>query len=324
MKDPDVTLLFLNAGRRVELIRCFRDALKRLSIQGRLLASDIQNLAPALYEADSRFLLPRSRDPEFIPQLIDLCHKEKVTLVIPLIDPDLPVLARNRAVLDANGIRVLVSEAQAIDICRDKTRTCKFLKAHGFPAPAVFTLEQARTQDYPLFIKPRDGSSAIHTFKVHGPEELEFFARYVPNPIIQEFMDGVEATVDVFLARPGEPLMAIPRRRLKVRSGEVSVGSVERNPDLERLCLDVARALNLVGCVNVQVFVTTQGALVTEINPRFGGGAPLSIHAGAPLTDWTLQMALNRPLSPVPASLADGLTLMRFDDGFYVPKSDLL
>ena len=295
---PDITLLFLNAGRRNELIRCFRRALTALRLDGRLLATDIHGLAPALYEADAHFLLPRSRESAFPRALARLCRRERVSLIIPLIDPDMPVLARLHAALAAAGTCVLLSPASAIDICRDKVKTAAFLRAHGFPTPATLTPAQARRHGFPLFIKPRDGSASINAFKIHTATELAFFMRYVPAPVIQPFVEGLEVTTDVFSAYTGTPLFAVPRRRLRTRGGEVSVGRIERHPALEALCLRVAAALGATGPINIQAFVTPAGPLITEINPRFGGGCPLSIRAGAPLARWTIQQTLGRHLTP--------------------------
>lgn len=319
----DLTLLFLNAGRRNELIRTFRDALTALNVKGRIIASDINGLAPALYEADDRFLLPRSRDDGFVAQISELCRRERVSLIIPLIDPDLPILARNRQAIEACGTRILVSDINAIEICRDKFKTHEFLQTHGFPSPAVYGLDQAREHGFPLFIKPKDGSASQHTYKVQNRDDLEWLVRHVPDPIIQQFVEGDEITTDVFSSFAGEPIAAIPRKRLKVRSGEVSVGQVVRHAELESLCMKVARTLGTTGPINIQAFVSTRGIFINEINPRFGGGCPLSIKAGAPLPRWTLEMLLNRPLTP-PGAITEGLTVMRFDDALYVPSNTLL
>lgn len=319
----EITLLFLNAGRRVELIRAFRTAFDDLGIEGKIVTTDINGLAPALYLGDSRYITPRSREPGFLERLCDICRSEKVTLVIPLIDPDLPVLAQNRQAIEVTGTRVLVSDQQVIEICRDKERTYHFLKEKGFPTPGVFSLEDAHQHAFPLFMKPRDGSASLNAFKVNNHDELEFFARYIQGALIQEFIEGVETTTDVFSDWSCEPVVAVPRRRLKVRSGEVSVGRVERNPGLESLCKSLARCLGAVGPINIQTIQSNQTVYVTEINPRFGGGCQLSIAAGAPFAQWAIMMALGRSLPANLPSLKDGLTLMRFDDSFFYPLEQI-
>lgn len=325
MKQKTTTLLFLNAGRRVELIRSFRAAFEKMGMEGCIVTTDINGLAPALYLGDVHCLLPRARDPGFLGRLCDLCLREHVDLIIPLIDPDLDVLARNREAIQNVGTRLLLSNTRAIEICQDKEKTYDFLKRNGFSTPEVYrNLDEAIQHGFPLFIKPADGSASTNTFQATTLDELRFFAGYVENPLIQEFIDGEEITVDVFSDWSGEPLLAVPRRRLKVRAGEVLVGRIERDPELEQQCMKLAEQLETVGPVNVQVIQSVSRYYFIEMNPRFGGGYPLSIAAGAPIAEWTIQMALQCPIPRRTVELQDELTMMRFDDSFFRLPGDLL
>ena len=318
-----VTVLFLNAGRRIELIRSFRRAFQDLGLDGRIVTTDINGLAPALYVGDAHYLLPTSRDPAFLGRFQDLCRREEVGLIVPLIDPDLPVLTKNVEAIESTGARVLLSGQRVIDTCRDKKKTYGFLKENGFSTPRIFDEEQAHKHGFPLFIKPRDGSASVNAFKVNNSEELRFFARYVPNAVIQEFTDGDELTTDVFSDWAGEPIAAVPRRRLKVRAGEVSVGRVERSPELEQLCKKAAKRLGTVGPINIQAIQSRDSTRIIEINPRFGGGSPLSIAAGMPMAQWAISMALQNPISAEPPVISDRLTMMRFDDSFFYSPEEL-
>jgi carbamoyl-phosphate synthase large subunit len=208
---------------------------------------------------------------------------------------------------------------RAIEICCDKRETSRFLKTSGFLTPQTLSLEDARRHGFPLFIKPWGGSASIDAHRIDNPDELEFFARHVEESMIQEFIEGKEITTDVFSDWSGEPLVAVPRRRLWVRAGEVSVGRVERNPELESICMSVAKLLATIGPVNIQAIQTREAIYITEINPRFGGGCMLSVAAGAPFAEWTIQMALRHALGGNPPEVRDGITLMRFDDSFYCP-----
>lgn len=318
-----LAILFLNAGRRVELIRTFRTAFDVLGVKGRIVTTDIQELAPALHESDVSCLLPHSSDPQFVDRLSDLCLREQVKLIIPLIDPDLAVLANHKGQIEAAGARVLVSPPDTVAMCGDKLRTAAFLTEHGIPAPKILSLDQARAYPDALILKPRHGSASDNVMKVVTSEALEYFFRALPDPLIQEFVAGDEYTVDVFSDSTGEPLIAVPRRRLKVRSGEVSISRVHCDDDLEHLAMHVTRTLGTIGPANVQIIRSTRGDKVIEINPRFGGGCPLSIAAGAPFADWTLRMALGLPLQPPPTRLRDRYTMMRFDQSLFLDSESV-
>lgn len=320
-----LTVLLLNAGRRVELIRHLRAAFDELGIAGRIVTTDINPLNPAWYLGDARYLLPRSEDSEahFLDCLLQVCAQEHVQLILPLIDIDLPVMARHRAALAERGFRTLVSGIKTIETSNDKQRTYEFVREHGWDAPEIIDLDSARRRPLPLFIKPRFGSGAAHSHKIGSLEELEFYARSVPDGLIQEFISGFEFTTDVFSNWEGQPLVAVPRRRLKVKSGEVSIGRVERDPELEKLCKDIAEALCSIGPMNIQVIRSNGRYYVTDVNARFGGGVPLSIKAGAPMLRWVVQMGLGQPISSENLVLDDGLTMMRFDDSIFFKPVEL-
>jgi carbamoyl-phosphate synthase large subunit len=319
----ELTILFLNAGRRVELIRAFRSAFLEAGIRGRIVCTDIQRFAPAIYLGDSHFILPRSDQPEFAQALTDVCRRESVGLIVPLIDPDLLVLARQGPQLRDSGTLALVSPPGVIKICRDKTRSSRFFQENDLPTPRILTLAEAKQWSFPLFLKPKAGSASQNTFRIENIAQLEFFAHYVPDPLIQEFATGDEYTVDVFSDWSGRPLQAVPRRRLRVRAGEVSVGRVERNTQVEDLCIRAAKKLGTLGPINIQAIVGDGSIQLTEINPRFGGGVPLSIAAGAPFPYWVILMALQRPIPSTSVSLREGLTMLRYDDSMMVPQEHL-
>lgn len=321
---PSVSLVFLNVGRRVELIRGFREAFNQLNIEGRIIGTDIDPWAPGLYEVDEAVLLPRSSDEAFVGMLAKLCSKLDVKLIIPLIDPDLRPLVTNRDILEQNGTRVLLSPSYAVEICRDKRKLYAFLTNDGFRVPRVFNIGEVRDHPFPLFVKPWDGSASLSAFKVANSDELRFFSRYVPNAIIQEFIDGDEITVDVFSDWSGRPLLASPRKRIKVRAGEVSVGCMERDRSVEELALAVAERLKTVGPVNVQILRGREGLYVSEVNPRFGGGVPLSIAAGAPFPEWTISLALGQSIQPHPIRLQDRLSMLRFDQSRFLPMQAII
>ena len=318
-----VTILFLNAGRRVELLRAFRAALDACHPAGRLLTTDINPLAPALYLGDTHFRLPRSRDVGFREAFTTLLRHEHVDLVIPLIDPDLLVLAQRRAELEATGARLLLSPHAAIASCSDKLRTADTLRELGYRMPAILSPDHVGASDFPVFIKPRDGSGSAGAVKVSTPDEFAYHLRTVPNALVQQYIAGEEYTVDVFSDWDARPLVAVPRHRLRTRAGEVLVGRVTRDAAMETLCREIARRLGTVGPINIQLIRAEDGLYVIEINPRFGGGCPLSIAAGAPMPAWAVAMAQQRPLSAEGLTIQDGLTMLRYDEALYLPAAEL-
>lgn len=315
-----VNVLFVSAGRRVELLRLFRQAYRHLGLSGRILAADIDPLAPALQEADARHLVPRVDDPGFVPALAEICRAEEVSLVFPLIDPVIPALARQREVIENTGARLAVVSAQAAEIARDKWMTFQWLSSMGYPTPTTWlAADVPRDPPFPLFVKPRFGSAGRHAFRADDRRELEFFLGYVPEPIVQPFVDGEEITSDVFCSLTGEVWAVVSRRRIEVRWGEVHKGVTVHDAAIRERCSMIAMALQAMGPITVQGIRRAGETLFTEVNARFAGGMPLAVAAGVPAPEWYLREAAGLPVEAPPlGSYREHVYLTRYDDSFFL------
>jgi len=325
MEPASLNTLFTSVGRRVELLRAFRQAYTDLGLSGNIVAVDIEPLAPALQEADCSYIVPRLSDPAYIPTLAEICRREQVHLIFPLIDPDIPVLAHHRQELETTGARIVVVSEEAAATTADKWLTYQFFRRLGIPTPRSWLPEEIRKAypDYPLFIKPRFGSAGKHTFKVHNERELAFFLDYVPDPIVQEYLPGPEITNDVICDFEGNVLAVVSRQRIEVRSGEVAKGKTVCDPEIIRHCVTIARGLKAIGPITVQCMLRGGKPYFTEINPRFGGGVPLGIAAGVHAPLWLLALAAGRQVEIPPlGSYHVGLYLTRFDDSFFLTEED--
>jgi len=318
-----INLLVTSAGRRVELIRCFKAASARLGVRATIVAADAASDAPALYFADSAKLLPRVTEPGYLDSLLDVCNSEGIDLIVPTIDTELLPLARQREEIETRtDARVLVSSAASISVCRDKIRTHQFLLANGFGAPRLIAQPELPHADfdYPLFVKPLGGSSSINAFKVNSARELEFFLAYVPNPMVQEYVEGDEYSIDVFCDFNGRVVTAVPRLRLATRSGEISKGRVVKDRELIDDARRMVTELGIVGQATIQGIKTGGGTKYLEINPRFGGGAPMSIRAGADSCEHIFRLLMGESLT-YHEDYRDGVTFLRFDDAVMVEPS---
>ncbi|MEZ4864512.1 MAG: ATP-grasp domain-containing protein [Caldilineaceae bacterium] len=318
-----INILFTSAGRRVELLRKFRQAYQGLGLTGKIIALDTNPLAPALHTADRAYIVPRLNRPDYVPTLLQICQQEAVDLIFPLIDPDIPLLAHHRKQLEDVGTKAVVlfpDEAATVD---DKWKTTKFFQALDLPTPHSWLPNQIDPTQatYPLFIKPRFGSGGKNAFKVHNERELAFFSEYVPKPIIQEWLSGPEITCDVICDLDGRVLGVALRQRIEVRSGEVAKGVTIHDPFIIAACVRIAEALHAVGPITVQCMFKEGVPHFTEINGRFGGGAPLAISAGVDAPRWLLANAADISI-PIPAigSYQSGLYLSRFDDAYILDE----
>jgi len=219
----------------------------------------------------------------------------------------------------------MISSPEVVRACIDKVAWSEFLAAHGFRTPRILTDPELADPPFPLFLKPRDGSSSLGAHKITTPEGLAYYRKIIPNAIVQEFVEGVEYTVDVLADLDGKCLCAVPRRRYEVRGGEVSKSQVVMDRRImDESCRLVETLGGARGEVTVQCFLTGDGEVVfIECNPRFGGGIPLSIRAGADSPRWILEMLLGRSPSATMDAWTDGLYMLRYDQGVFVEADEL-
>ena len=322
----EVNVLFTSVGRRVELIRAFRKAFQDLHLAGRIIGTDIDDLAPAFQVVDSPVLVPPLSSPEYLPSLLEICNRERVHLIFPLIDPDIVVLAQNKKTLEDTGARLGVVSLQSATCTADKWETARFFDQIPVDSPRTWLPEQLDPQqiNYPLFMKPRWGSAAKNTFQVQNEHEFRFFVNYIPNPIVQEFLPGPEITSDVICSLEGEVWSVVSRRRIEVRWGEVAKGVTVKDPLITDGCLKVAKALGAMGPITVQCIIKEGLPYFTEINARFAGGAPLAIAAGVDFPRWYLAEQAGLPFQIPPlGSYRYPFYMTRFDESFFLSQPEI-
>lgn len=320
-----ITILFTCVGRRVELLQAFRAAAARLGVELRLVGLDSDLTAPGLFCVDTPVVVPRVSDPGYLPAVLAAVEAHHATALLPTTDTDLQVISDHREPIAACGCVPLIGAPEVIRLCRDKTLTFEFLRRAGIDTPQTWTtkqLEGGEPPALPLFIKPRTGSASLGTHRIDSADELAFYLRHVPDPIVQEFVAGTEHTLDVYVGLTGEPRCVVPRARWQVRTGEVSKGVVVKDLEVMRAGQRVVAALgdSLRGLVTLQCIVTPERRIrFIEINPRFGGGAPLGIAAGADYPAWLLEELLGRSPTIAFDGFQHGLCILRYDWSVFVP-----
>jgi len=313
-----INILFTCIGRRVSLLNSFRDAAKQLRVKARFFGTDTTELSPALQLSDKGFIVNRITHPSYIKQLLDIVRVNKINLLIPTVDLDLKLLAKNKPRFAKLGCDVLVSAPEVLDICQDKRKTYRFLNKNGFDTPITMTVGTALAKKklkWPCFLKPWDGYASRGNAIVNGRKELLFYSKRIPNCIVQEYVEGTEHTCDVYVGFGMNVLCVVPRKRIEVRAGEVSKGQIVKNAHIISEAAKLVQALGAgPGVVTIQLFLTPDDKVkFIEVNPRFGGGVPLSIKAGANFPKWILQELTGRKPKIKFDSYKDKLVMLRYD-----------
>jgi carbamoyl-phosphate synthase large subunit len=322
--SPDhLNILFTCVGRRVELISAFRRAGRKLDIGLTIHGADVTRFAPAMHKVDQAHIVPRLDDPGYIDALLKVARASNIDMIFPLIDSELLAMTRAWERFDAIGTNLVISSEGVIRTCQDKVLTYEALKLAGIDTPETWTYEQALEKhhhDFPYFLKPREGSAGMGNYKINDLDELRVIGRRVSDAIVQEFVAGSEHTLDVYTGFDGIPRCVVPRKRLEVRTGEVSKAVIIKDPRVIAAGREVALMLgDCRGVVTVQCIESPDGRIrVLEINPRFGGGAPLAIHAGADFPLWLMSEQLRRPVTINPTGYQDRIAMLRYDESVFL------
>lgn len=307
-------VLITSAGRRTSLVRAFKEAAARRGWE--VLAGDIDPLAPALYVADQGVYLPRVASPSYIDELLSIVRTRNVRLVVPTIDTELMPLAEAREGLLDAGCVALVSSPNAVRVFMDKWETVRFFRDHGITTPRSWLPNELKGAELPerLFVKPRKGSASKSTYRVTR-ENLRAVLPLVEDPIVQEYVPYPEITIDALLDLEGKPIHYVPRRRLKTVGGEsvegVTIPDDEIRPWVVGL-LEKIGALGGCGPITAQAFLSPDGPMVSEINPRFGGGFPLALAAGADYPELIMQVVEGRQVQPAIGQYRKNLFMTRY------------
>ncbi len=312
-------ILFTGVGRRIELLQAFRNAALVLKKELKIYGADMAGTAPALAYCDFKRRVVAMKDPGYIDNLLDICLSDHIDLLIPTIDTDLLILSENTDKFEAIGTQVMISAPDKIRICRDKNNTAQFFAECGLHAPIPVNNWKEYKSGFPAFIKPKDGSSSINAFKVENEEELEVYAGQVKDYIIQPFVSGREYTIDIFCDWNGNPISIVPRERLQIRAGEVLKTQICMDSTMIEESKTLCSSFKPCGPMTVQLIRDDVGVdWYIEINPRFGGGAPLSMKAGARSAEVILKLMDGDTVEE--QEIADGAIYSRFDQSVCITE----
>lgn len=315
-----LNVLITAGSRRVPLVQAFQRAV-RATGGGSVIVTDVNPLSPAVYVADRSYQVPMAADPSYVDALIGICRTERVGLLIPTIDDELTCLSEAAPRLRDAGVRVAVSPGAATEACNDKYETWRLLESRGVSAaPTWLPGTLPSPAPLPLFIKPRTGRGGVGAFPVRTERELTFFLDYVTDPVLQPFLDGPEFTIDVLSDFDGRVISIVPRERRVIRAGVVDRGCTVRDSALMDVGLRCARAIRAVGAINIQCRVVDGVPTVFEINPRFSGGIPLTIAAGADFPRLLVLLARGRRVAPEIGRFQEGLWMSSYETSVFLAE----
>lgn len=314
-----MNILILSCGTRNKIIQYFKQAVGE---QGRIIATDCSPYAPALYDADAYYIVPRMTTPGYIDEILKICSNEQIHGVLSLIDPELSLLAQNRSHFEAVGTTIIGSSYALCEMALDKWSMYLWLTEHGFHCAKTYldlhTFEKALSEkevSFPVFIKPRYGSASLHISKADNPETARFLYSHQPDMIIQEFLHGQEIGADAYIdMQSGQPAAIFTKKKLVMRAGETDKAVSFQDEQLFKLICNFVEKSGYRAQIDMDIFQIGNTYYISEINPRFGGGYPHAYSCGVKTPQMIVNNLSGQVNTPEIGNYKSNVVMMKYNE----------
>lgn len=280
-----MNILITSVGTRNKVVQYFK---RELNGNGNIIATDMSDLSPAIYDADKYYLVPKIDDSGYINKILEICKKEKINAIFSLIDPELSLIAKHKNKFLEIGVTPLISEYKVVELAFDKYEMYKYLINNGFKTAKTYKDKEKfykdlneKNIDFPVFIKPAKGSASINISKVTSKKEVDVLFELYDNLIIQEFLDGQEIGADVYIDSISKNVVSIfTKEKIKMRAGETDKARSFKDVKLFELISNLVEKIGYEYVIDIDIFRINGEYYISEINPRFGGGYPHAYEVG--------------------------------------------
>ena len=314
-----MNILILSAGTRNKVVQYFK---KAVGTQGTVIATDMSELAPAVYEADKFYKVPRMTDQGYIDVIFDICKKEEINGVLTLIDPELSLLAKHKDEFAKMGVTVIGSSYELCERALDKMEMFDWLTAHGYKCAKSYVDKEKFYADvaagaitYPVFVKPVRGSASVAISKVYDRDTVELLFAHNDNLMIQEFLDGQEIGADVYIDMiSGEVVSIFTKKKIVMRAGETDKAVSFKDEKLFDLIEKFARESGWSGQIDIDIFDVNGEYYISEVNPRFGGGYPHAYECGCDHMTLILNNLSGKKNVKNIGAYDDGVYMMKYNE----------
>ncbi|MBQ3252727.1 MAG: ATP-grasp domain-containing protein [Oscillospiraceae bacterium] len=314
-----MNILILSAGTRNKIVQYFKRAVGQT---GNIVATDMSELAPAVYEADKFYKVPRMTDPGYMDVIFDICRKERIGAVLTLIDPELSLLAKHKADFEAMGVTVIGSSYELCERALDKMEMFNWLTQRGYACAKSYVDKEAFYADveaglatYPVFVKPVCGSASISISKVYDRETVEMLFAHSDNLMIQQFMDGQEIGADVYIDMvSGEVVSIFTKKKIVMRAGETDKAVSFKDEKLFDLITKFVKESGWSGQIDIDIFDVDGTYYISEVNPRFGGGYPHAYESGCDHMTLILNNLNGKANAPQIGNYEEGIYMMKYNE----------
>lgn len=324
-----MNILILSSGTRNKIVQYFK---KELVGNGKVYTTDASVLAPSLYDSDGHFVVPRIDEPQYLETILNICKDNKITGVLTLIDPELSILSKNKEKFLSIGVTPIVSNYELIELCFNKFKFNNFLTENNFNSIKSYLEKETFYNDlskgkinFPVFVKPISGSASININKVYSIEEVETLFEKYDDLMIQEFMNGTEIGIDVYVDMLSEKVTSIfAKEKILMRAGETDKSKSFIDKKLFDLIESFVEIAGFHGVIDIDVFKVNGEFYISEVNPRFGGGYPHAYEVGENIPKKIISNLNNIQSSNTVGEYPENTFMMKYNEVKIVSESDLI
>ncbi len=323
-------ILFCSVGRRARLLMNFREAMNGC---GRIVATDMSSVAPALFIADEMHIVPRISAPNYYECVLDICKKSEAKAITTLIDPEIELLASHRDEMLSMGILPLCPAKWTAHLCFDKYEMFKYLRSKGVKTILTYNSIEAFKEglaqgiiSFPVFMKPISGSGSVGIGRCNTMEEVE--EKWHDGKftyIIQELMTGDDCDADVYVdCVSHKPVAVFSKKKIESRIGGANKTISFKDSKLFAFVEEVCSVLELYGPCDMDFFIKDGEYYLSEINPRFGGAYLHAYGAGVDFIQLILNNMDGMENRSIVGKYDEDIIMMMYDDVIIKRKSELL
>lgn len=314
-----MNILILSAGTRDKVVQYFKN---EIGADGKVVATDCSNLAPAVYDADKFYLVPRITEPGYMEHILKICRKEKIDGVFSLIDPELSMLAKEKDRFLEIGTIPIISPYELVETCFDKFRMYQMLLKMKIPTGKCYVEKDVFYKavengeiTYPVFVKPVKGSASININKVNSREEIELLFSLHDDLMIQEYMNGQEYGADVYIDMlSGKCTSIFVKKKIKMRAGETDKSVSFKDESLLQMIRDFVERCGFRGMIDIDIFDMNGTYCISEVNPRFGGGYPHAYACGVNFPRQVLENLAGKENKAAIGDYLENICMMKYNE----------
>ncbi len=272
---------------------------------------DNDRTAIGAYFVDKFYIVPLGNEPLYAEIMLNIAIKENIDVIVPLSDEEVISLSKNKESFVKQGINILCSKQEAVEIATNKGKMLTYLKDKNIQVPEFYlptNFEEFEAAVYKLgyperdvVLKPTMGRGARGFWIISekkNSQDLLLKQRYLqilpfkiikellqgrnnlPSIVVMEYLGGDDFNVDI-LASSGETIYCLPIKRIVPKAGPVQVGQHVHDPLIDHMISQIVSAFRFDFNINIEVAyrkpkVENDLPLVYEINPRVS--APIVAH----------------------------------------------